>query len=295
MGGFGTRGYMPITREPERESKLSSVSGLARPLLAIAVVGVVVFIGYRLLKSASSAADASANDAQLAQMGQRLGDLERRLDQLENGRKAFMEPSRPATPSPPTAAAAKPESPKHQLTFSRSVSAQSAPPSPANSSPASNSTAQNYLNSERANAASGQQEWEATGPIVSVMWWENWILSATHSILSARPLSAIRQGWTSWQGALSRIVQPFTLERSSTRQQVGPVWLRLMGTDPKNQRYTMRLSVEDTTVELKDRALHEAIQFYASSGKLSFELVVSQIGREHCHGAVGASQTTATR
>ena len=74
MGGFDRRGYMPTTREPARESGLSSVAGLARPLLAIAVVGVVVFIGYKLLKSASAAADASANDAQLAQMGQRMGD-----------------------------------------------------------------------------------------------------------------------------------------------------------------------------------------------------------------------------
>ena len=90
MGGFGTRGYTPTTREPARESGLSSVAGLARPLLAIAVVGVVVFIGYKLLKSASAAADASANDAQLAQMGQRMGDLERRLDQLEKGHKAFL-------------------------------------------------------------------------------------------------------------------------------------------------------------------------------------------------------------
>jgi hypothetical protein len=96
-------------------------------------------------------------------------------------------------------------------------------------------------------------------------------------------------------GRFERNSQPFTLERSSTRQQVGPVWLRLMGTDPKNQRYTMRLSIEDTTVELKDRALHEAIQFYASGGKLSFELVVSQIGRDVVTGRLVLPQTTATR
>ncbi len=294
MGGFGTRGYTPTTREPARESGLSSVAGLARPLLAIAVVGVVVFIGYKLLKNASAAADASANDAQLAQMGQRMGDLERRLDQLEKGHKAFLVPSRPAAPSSPIATAVKAESPKHQLTFSRPVSAQAASPSPANSSPASNATAQNYLNSERANAASGQQEWEATADRLGNVVGE--LDSQRNALDSQREAIERDQArLDELAGRFERDSQPFRLERSSTPEQVGPVGLRLMGTDPKNQRYTMRLSVEGTTVELKDRALHEAIQFYASGGKLSFEIVVSRIDRDIVTGRLVLPQTIATR
>jgi hypothetical protein len=97
-------------------------------------------------------------------------------------------------------------------------------------------------------------------------------------------------------GRFARDSQPFTVERSSSQQLVGPVGLQLIGTDPKNQRYTMRLSVEGKTVELKYRALHEAIQFYASDGKVSFELVVSQIGRDVVKGSLVLPQTTtATR
>ena len=294
MGGFSTRGIVPVRGQPERESGLSSAAGLGRPLLAIAVVGVVVFLGYKLLKNASFAADASANDAQLAQLGQRLGDLERRLDQLEKGRKASVGPSKPATPSPPTASAAEPESPKHQLTFSRPVSAQSASPSPANSSPPSNSTQQNYLNAERALAATSQQEWEATADRLGNVVGE---LDSQRNLLDSQREAIERDQarLDELAGRFEKNSQPFTLERSTTRQQVGPVWLRLIGTDPRNQRYSMRLSVEDTTVELKDRALHEAIQFYASGGKLSFELVVSHIGRDIVTGRLVLPQTTATR
>jgi hypothetical protein len=56
----------------------------------------------------------------------------------------------------------------------------------------------------------------------------------------------------------------------------------------------MRLSVNDQTVELKDRALHEAVQFYGADGKLSFELVVSQIGRDSVAGRLVFPQQTSS-
>lgn len=291
MARFDRFEYVPTTREPEREPWLSSVAWVVRPLLAVVVVGVLVFGGYKLLKSASAAADAAASNAQWVQMGQRLDDLQHRLDQLEKERKEVKEPSRPATPSPSVVAAVKPELPKHQLVFSRPVTAQSVAPPPASppakSSPANNSASPNDLTSERAETASGQQQWQATADRLGNLVGE---------------LDSQRDAIERDQARLDELAErfeknsePFTLEKSSTEQQVGPVGLRLQGTDLRNQRYTMRLSVEDTTVELKDRALHEAIQFYASGGKLTFELVVSQIGRDVVSGRLVLPQTTAMR
>ncbi len=290
MARFDRSEYVATTREPEREPWLSSVAWVVRPLLAIVVVGVLVFGGYKLLKSASAAADAAASNAQWVQMGQRLDDLQHRLDQLEKERKEVKAPSRPAAPSPVMVAAVKPELPKHQLVFSRPVTAQSVAPPPANppakSSPVNNATPPSNLTSERADAASGQQ-WQATADRLGNLVGE---------------LDSQRDAIERDQARLDELAErfeknsePFTLEKSSTEQQVGPVGLRLQGTDLRNQRYTMRLSVEDTTVELKDRALHEAIQFYASGGKLTFELVVSQIGRDVVSGRLVLPQTTAMR
>jgi hypothetical protein len=287
MGEFDRRGYMP-TSEPEPEPGFSFGAGLARPLLIVAAVALVVFIGYKSLKSDVAAADASANGAQLTQIGQRLDELEHRLDQMEKKRKPSEEASEPETPSRAiVVAAAKPVPSKPQLAFSRPVRAQSAPSSPANSSPPSNSARRNEVNSERADIASSQQQWEATADRLGNVVGE---LDSQRDAIERD-----RARLDELAGRFARDSQPFTLEKGSTQQHVGPVWLRLQGTDPKNQRYTMRLLVDDKTVELKDRALHEAIPFYASGAKLSFELVVSQISRDGVAGRLVLPQTTPTR
>jgi hypothetical protein len=287
MGEFDRRGYMP-TSEPEPEPGFSFGAGLARPLLIVAAVALVVFIGYKSLKSDVAAADASANGAQLTQIGQRLDELEHRLDIMEKKRKPSEEASEPETPSRAiVVAAAKSVPSKPQLAFSRPVRAQSAPSSPANSSPPSNSARRNEVNSERADIAPSQQQWEATADRLGNVVGE---LDSQRDAIERD-----RARLDELAGRFARDSQPFTLEKGSTQQHVGPVWLRLQGTDPKNQRYTMRLLVDDKTVELKDRALHEAIPFYASGAKLSFELVVSQISRDGVAGRLVLPQTTPTR
>jgi hypothetical protein len=51
-----------------------------------------------------------------------------------------------------------------------------------------------------------------------------------------------------------------------------------------NQRYTLRLIVDDKSVELKDRALNEVIQFYTTHSQFPVELVVSQIQKGDVKG-----------
>jgi type IV secretory pathway VirB10-like protein len=291
MGGFNRREYSPASRLPEQDTGLFSLTGLAQTLLAVVVVGVVVFAGYKLFKSTGAPSEPSASAAQVAQIGERLDGLERRLDQLEKKPRAYKEVSAPATPNPLTAPAAKPLPPNSRLSFSRPVIALSTSTSPANPSPAGDSTQKKELDSARAAAASGQQQWEATADRLGNVVGE--LDSQRNALDSQREALARDQArLDELAGRFARDSQPFTVEKSSTRQQVGPVGLQLIGTDPKNQRYTMRVSVEGTTVELKDRALHEAIQFYASDGKDSFELVVSQIGRDIVRGSLVLPQTT---
>jgi hypothetical protein len=290
MYEYDRQSYTPTTG-PAPEPRHSFDGGLERPLIAVAVVALLLFGGYKFLKSTSTVPDAAASDAQVAQIVQKLDDLEQRLDQLEKKRRASKEVSESPTPGPPTVAAAVPVPPKPQLAFSRPVSARPASVSPDNSppklSPPVESTRQNDLNSERADTAASQQRWEATadrlGNVVGELDSQRGAIERDQARLDELA------------GHFAQNSQPFTLETGSTRQQVGPVWLRLQGTNPRSQRYTMRLSVDDKTIELKDRALHEAIQFYASGGKLSFELVVSQIGKDGVAGRLVLPQMTAAR
>lgn len=295
MSLYDGRMYMPQPRGPERESALSAAAAVAKPLLAVAVVALVVYAGYKLLKPTSAPSEPAASDAQAAQMGQRLDDLERRLDQLEKKPRVFKEVSAPAAPSPAMApTAAKPVPPNSRLTFSRPAIALSNSSSPANPSPAGDSTEKNDLNSARAAVASGQQRWEATADRLGNVVGE--LDSQRNALDSQREaLDRNQARLDELAGRFARDSQPFTVEKSSTRQQVGPVWLQLIGTDPKNQRYTMRLSFDGKTVELKDRVLHEAIQFYESNGKGSFELVVTQIGRDIVRGSLALPQMIAAR
>ena len=291
MGGFDRRGYIPTTRASEPEPRFGFVSGLGRPILAATVVGVLVYGGYKLIKSASAAADAAASDTQMVQIGQRLGDLEHRMDQLERERRAPRQYSKPATSSPAESVAGPSTPPKHQIIFSRPAAAEAAPPAaagpPAQSSTVATSASPNNSDAERADIIANQQRWEATADRLGNVVGE---LDAQRDAIERD-----QQRLDALAGRFERNSRPFTLEKSSSPQQVGPVSLRLQATDSRNQRYTMRLTVDDTTVELKDRALHEAIQFYATGGKLTFELVVSQIGRDVVSGRLVLPQNTASR
>ncbi len=293
MGGFDREGFT-ATKVSPGQSGLPVDPKWVRFFIGGVAVGLLVFGGYKLLKSTSAVGDAAeaSRDAQLTQSAERLDELDHRLDQLEKKpSKAFRAASGPATPTPEEVApAAKPAPPKHQLTFSRPIAAQFPPSVPANTSakpsPASDPSQRVELVSEHAAAAAGQQEWEATADRIGSVVGE---LDSQRDAIE-RDQARLDE----LAGHFARNSQPFTLEKGSDPQQVGPVGLRLQGTDPKNQRYSMRLSVDDRTVELKDRALHEAVQFYGADGKLSFELVVSQIGRDNVAGRLVFPQQTAS-
>jgi hypothetical protein len=288
MGGFDRQSYMPA--KEESTSRLPIGTGLGPVLLAI-VVGVIGFVGYRYLKG-SGPAEVPNSDAQLEQIVQRLDALEHRLDQIEKRRPASKAEASAAqvvpTPSPVLAEPAKP-APKPKFAFSRPVSVHSAPAPPVSSAsatlPANPPTT--APNPGPAPDQASNQQWMATADRLGNVVGE---LDSQRDAIEQD-----RQRLDQLAERLAKNSQPFTLARSSDRQRVGPVWLRLQSTDPRNQRYTMRVSLEDKTLELKDRALHEAIQFYAAGGKLTFELVVSQISRDGVSGRIVLPEVTVTR
>lgn len=291
MGGFqfDRQDYArPTPSEPR-----SGPSSLAGPLLllAVALVAVGGFVAYRLVRGGNG--DARGSNADVAQIEERLKAIEQRLDQVERRRRL-------PTPEPSSTAAkqeADKDSPRPSPPPVRTIYRISPPPEPRpattpspKSSPDSSQVTQQQqkeLDSLRGDVASTNQQWEATADRLGNVVGE---------------LASQREEITRNRESLDQLAShfqhnsvPFTLQRGASAQRVGPVSLRLQSTDTRNQRYTMRLLLNDKVIELKDRALNEAIQFYGSGGKVLLVLAVSEIGRDTVTGRLAVPQNTPSR
>ncbi len=261
------------------------------PLLLLAVVIVGGLIVYRLLKG-GGAAGAGSNYAELAQVEQRLDAIEQRLDQLERRRKpSNPEPSVTSPKQEPENASPRPSPPPVRTIYriSPAPEPRSAPSPPPKSSPDASLVTQQQqkeLDSLRGDVASTHQEWEATTDRLGNVVGE---------------LATQREEITRNRESLEQLAAhfrhnsvPFKLRRGGDPQRVGPVSLQLQSIDRKNQRYTMRLLLNDKAIELKDRALNEAIQFYGSGGNVLLELAVSEIRKDAVAGRLALPQTASS-
>jgi chromosome segregation ATPase len=101
-----------------------------------------------------------------------------------------------------------------------------------------------------------------------------------HAVLIAtngKELSALR--------ALGeRTYVEFTVHKAKQAQKVGDVLVLLKHTDPKKNRYTIDLTADDKTVEKKDRAINEPLQFMTSKAKQPYELVVNDVKKDTIAG-----------
>jgi hypothetical protein len=268
---------------------------LAGPLLALAVVVAAVggFVVYKLVRS-GTIGDSRSSNSDLTQIEQRLDAIEHRLDQVERRRKPSIPEAPVAAPKQEPIDTSSHPSPAPVV---RTIYRISPPPEPRSaaspppkSSPDGSQVSQQQqkeLDSLRGDVVSTRQEWAATtdrlGDVVGELASQREEISRNQESL----------------GQLAAHFQhnsvPFTLQKGATAQRVGPVSLQLQSINSKNHRYTMRLVLNDKVVELKDRALNEAIQFYGSGGKVLLELVVSEIGRDAVTGRLALPQTTASR
>ena len=80
----------------------------------------------------------------------------------------------------------------------------------------------------------------------------------------------------------------FDLRRSNRLQKIGNIRLELRRTDPKKQKYTVNLVVDDRTVEKKDKNVFEPVQFYQEGFRAPTEIVVNKIEKDRVVGYVSA-------
>ena len=234
-------------------------------ILAVAISG-IGFVAYKLLSDASlNGTSAEANSLQ--QMQQQLADMKERVDQLEKRRKIGAPESAVATPkTSPAASVATPRStrPAYQISAASSLSPQRNP-SPIAQPPSARPPA------AAPTSDADRESWEATtnrlGDVVGAVGSQEQEITQTRDELN-QLLSQTR-----------RSALQFELTRGTGRQSVGPVELLLKGSDPRSQRYTVCVYVNNKCIELKDRVLDEVVVFVLARGTPPLELIATKISR----------------
>jgi len=76
----------------------------------------------------------------------------------------------------------------------------------------------------------------------------------------------------------------FTLSKNGAPQKVGDIQMALKKTDLKRNRFTFDVLADDKRVEKKDKTVNEPVQFYLSSMRLPYEVVVNSVTKDSVKG-----------
>jgi chromosome segregation ATPase len=71
----------------------------------------------------------------------------------------------------------------------------------------------------------------------------------------------------------------FKISKAKQPTRVGDVMIELKKVDVKRNKFTIAITVDDKTVEKKDRTINEPIQFYTSRAHQPDEIVVNSVGK----------------
>ncbi len=97
----------------------------------------------------------------------------------------------------------------------------------------------------------------------------------THSSLiatNAKELDALKE-------LGERNYSEFKITRQKAPTRVADVMIELRKVDVKRNKFTIAITVDDKTVEKKDRTINEPIQFYTSKAHQPDEIVVNSVGK----------------
>ncbi len=79
------------------------------------------------------------------------------------------------------------------------------------------------------------------------------------------------------------------------KQRVGDIMVELNKTDVKHNRFTLSITVDDKTVQKKDRTINEPIQFYTSKARQPDEIVVNQVQKNMVVGYLATPKVQTPR
>jgi hypothetical protein len=269
---FDRQAFVPPDPVPSRSNP--QLTGLVLALVAIAAIAL---IGYKLLPRSPGAG--SADDPAIADIDKRLTSIEERLERVETARPVSMprrieEQQSPAEPAP-----AKPAG-KTVYNISPPPAQRATPSGPDPATAQRLSTLQQGLgalqNNQAASQAANQEAWQATTNKLADMAGQ----------VGSQGVDILRS-----QDELNQLLArtqmeaiPFELLRRSNPQPVGPVSLVLKTSNPKTERYTLCVLIQSTCIELKDRTLHEVVQFVVSRNTPPLEVIATKITKDEMLG-----------
>lgn len=260
------------------------IAGILFVMLAAAAIG---FLASKLLphfavdSSQSNTID-SGDDAALAQVNKRLSDIEERLDRLEVLRRATIA-DRKAEPVERADRAARGV---HQA-FSTNPKGAQPEDAPVQNQPDGATmqrlaSVQNGVAALEDDEAASRDAWQAATQKMADMAGQ----------VRSQSDEALRN-----QNELNGVLAvtatnaiPFELNRGASPQIVGPVTLELKSVSAKHQRYTLCVYIQNSCTELKDRMLHEVVQFEVSRDSVPFKLVGTKISDDSMTGYLEVPQ-----
>jgi hypothetical protein len=245
-------------------------------LLVLVVIAGVAVLGYKLLPSVMRDT-ASSPDPTSADIDRRLASIEERLEKLETPSK----PTRFAKNEQP--AEQKADSSKSDVKTVYRISPaprqQTRPTAPATPDPATAqrlNALQQGLGTVQNNQAANQEAWQATTDK----------LADISGQVGSQGVEILRS-----QDELNQLLArtemeaiPFELLRGSNPQPVGPVSLLLKTSNPKTRRYTVCVYVQPSCIDLRDRTLHEVVQFVVTRNTRPLEIIATNITKDEIVG-----------
>jgi hypothetical protein len=271
----------PIAARPAA----ARVTGVA---FALAVIAAVVFLGYKVLPQVARDS-ASAGDPALVNLDKRLGAIEGRLERLEANRRASVaatkeEPADPKKTQSNTANTAARTvyqiSPAPREQVHRAPAAAAPKPDPATVQRLS--ALQQGLGALQNDAAGNREAWQATTDKLADVAGQ----VGTQNVLILRNQDEVNLLLARSQ----RTAIPFELHRGSDSQQIGPVNLGLKSTNQKSQRYTLCVYVQQSCLELKDKALFEVTEFVVTRDSAPLVVIATKISKDGILGFLEVPQ-----
>lgn len=267
-----------VNRAAEPSPSGSRFSGVLLLLVAVAALG---FLGYKFLIQ-SAVDDPGAERRTLVQMDQRMAGIEQRLEQLEQNRDrtagAFASSAnKPGPPSPDATSTQAPPRSAYRVSPAP-VSQSQASGNPAADPAISQKIAgiQQGLGNLQQDTTANHQAWQATTDRLADVSGQvgNQQMQLLRSEDELNQLLARTQ----------RTAIPFEVHRGPDRQPIGPILFSLKSTNPKTQRYTLCVYVQESCVELKERNRYEVVQFVISRYSAPLEVIATSVSKDEITG-----------
>lgn len=265
------------------EPAAGRASQMMKVLLALAGFAVVAFLGYELITHVARES-ASSGDTALNSIDVRLSGIEERLEKLEAAKKSAVtyrkddsaDSKEDAKPAVQAAAPAKPAvKTVYQVSYAQTQHANPAPAAAPDPDPAvarRMAALQQGLGALESNEAANREAWQATTNRIADMAGQVGTQGADivksegelQQLLARSEMEAI----------------PFELLRGSNPQPVGPVSLVLKASNTKKQTYTLCVYTQPTCIDLRDRSLHEVVQFVVTRNSSPLEVIATKITKD---------------